>query len=219
MSVTERAPAARDESESVRTVRVGLLPAPELPAQIAAELADELPELLEREHDGRWRVAVAEEPLLAGRGGVEEIMAAGTEARDQQGWDAAICLTDVPLREGARPLVAAVDRRDKVAVVDVPALGATLLKPRVRQAAIALIGDLAEEALEGRRPLVRRRPVDALAPIHRETAPEQRAEVLYVMPAGLGHLRLLGGMVRANRPWRALSGLKGAVVAAFGTGA
>ena len=43
MSVTERAPAARDESEGVRTVRVGLLPAPELPAQIAVELADELP--------------------------------------------------------------------------------------------------------------------------------------------------------------------------------
>jgi hypothetical protein len=79
MSVTEGAPAAREERESVRTVRVGLLPAPELPAQIAAELAAELPELLEREHDGRWRVVVAEEPLLAGRGGVEEIVAAGDQ--------------------------------------------------------------------------------------------------------------------------------------------
>src|SRR3954469_5311272 len=111
MSVTERAPAARDERASVRSVRVGLLPAPELPAQIAAELAAELPELLEREHDGRWRVVVAEEPLLAGRGGGEEIMAAGTAARGEQDWDAAICLTDMPLRDGTRPLVAAVDRR------------------------------------------------------------------------------------------------------------
>ena len=30
---------------------------------------------------------------------------------------------------------------DKVAVVNVPALGATLLKPRVREAAVALIGE------------------------------------------------------------------------------
>jgi len=37
------------------------------------------------------------------------------------------------LRDGARPLVAAVDRREKVAIVDIPAFGAALLKPRVRE--------------------------------------------------------------------------------------
>src|SRR3954453_2532102 len=185
MSVTERAPAARheSESESVRSVRVGLLPAPQLPAQIAAELADDLPALLEREHDGRWRVVVAEEPLLAGRGGVEEIMAAGTEARGDQDWDPAICLTDVPLRDGARPLVAAVDRREKVAIVDIPAFGAALLKPRVREAALALIRDIAEETLDGRYPLVRRRATEALTPILRETAPDECGTVRYVLPA------------------------------------
>ena len=73
-------------------MRAGLVAAPELPTQIAADLAEQLPELL----DGRWRVALAEEPLLAGREGVEEILDAGCQARCAEGWDAAIRLADVP---------------------------------------------------------------------------------------------------------------------------
>ena len=143
---------------------VGLVAAPELPAQIAVDLAEQLPELLDRHHDGRWRVTLAEEPLLAGREGVEEILDAGSQARNAEGWDAAICLTDVPLRDGAQPLVAAVDRHDKVAVVNIPAFGATLLKPRVRNAAVALIGDIAEEAIEGHNQLNGRRPTRSSRP-------------------------------------------------------
>src|SRR4051794_552411 len=60
MTVLDRSPTSLDDR--ARTMRVGLLAAPELPAQIAVDLAEQLPELLERHHDGRWRVALAEEP-------------------------------------------------------------------------------------------------------------------------------------------------------------
>jgi len=41
----------------------------------------------------------------------------------------------------------------------------------------------------------------------------------FAAPGALGHLRLWSGMVLANRPWKMLPAFKGAIAAAFATGA
>ncbi len=41
----------------------------------------------------------------------------------------------------------------------------------------------------------------------------------FAAPGPLGHLRLWSGMVLANRPWKMLPAFKGAIAAAFATGA
>jgi hypothetical protein len=163
-------------------------------------------------------VAVAEEPLLEGERGIEEIVEAARQHRAGRGWDVAVGLTDLPLRLGMRPVVAAVSPSDGVLVLAVPALGATRLRPRVREAIVNLTGEAIDEALAARS-LVRRRVGDLLTPIQRVNLGGKSSAVHWVTPPVLGHFRLLAGMVRANRPWRALVGLTRAVVAAFATGA
>ena len=51
MTVLDQSPAS--PNDRARTMCVGLFAAPELPAQIAVDLAEQLPELLDRHHDGR----------------------------------------------------------------------------------------------------------------------------------------------------------------------
>ncbi|MCW2956746.1 MAG: hypothetical protein JWO69_1615 [Thermoleophilia bacterium] len=198
-------------------VTLGLVAAPQLPRRVALDLVDRLPKLLDRNHQGRWHVALADDPLLAGRAGVQAVLDAGRDARIAAGWDVAICLTDVPLRDQKRPLVAAVDRHDKVAVMNVPAFGLTALTSRVLKMAAVLVVDVTAETLERGQQPEQRLPAGMV--LRREVSPDDRPQVSYLTPAGTGHVRLLSGMVRANRPWRALSGLSTAVVAAFGTGA
>jgi hypothetical protein len=236
----DRAQSARADS-----VVLGLLPAPELPAQIAEELAGELPELLSRRVDDRvsWEVSIVCDPLTGTEPNAVEVIDVGCERRQEEGWDLAICITDLPIRNDGRPVVAALSTECKVAVVSLPPLGVTLLHRRVREAALQLINELYEGSPEfgrdgegvgadsdtekkrrlGPRPdrLVGRRLTEFVSPIRRITSTDDDdvVDVRFVSPKMRGYLRLLGGMVLANRPWRLFTTMKSALAAAFATAA
>src|SRR4051794_16788231 len=195
-----------DSDVDGRAHQLLLVPAPDVSAVIAGELARELPARLD---EGRWRVAVDEEELLAEDFG--ELVEAARAARERTGADLAVCLTDVPLRAGRRPLTAALDADQGIGVVSVPATGAMLQRRRVKRTAEAVIAALTEQEAPTAEGGIRARPVEL---------PEgHELRRGYTLPSGLGHARLLAGMVRANRPWRAFRTLSTAVIAALATGA
>jgi hypothetical protein len=106
-------------------VALGLLPAPELPERIAEELATELPKLLSQCVDDRvsWDVSVICDPLTGSEPDAARVIDAGRERMLEEGWDLAICMTDLPLRIDGRPVVAAVSAARKVAVLSLPPWG------------------------------------------------------------------------------------------------
>ena len=230
-----------------RSVALGLIPAPEMPHRLAQELSTKLPELLSRRVDERvsWEVSVICDPLTGSDPDAVRVIDAGRERMVEEGWNLAICLTDLPIRTDGRPVVATVSTAYNVAVLSLPPLGVTLLRRRVREATLQLVSELYEgspelgrageyrDAAEGnsgqvRRPgsrahrLVERRLTELISPIRRITPTNEEddeVDVRFVSPKVRGHLRLLAGMVLANRPWRLFTTMKGTLAAAFATAA
>lgn len=213
-------PAQTSQSRSGAVV-VGILADPEgAPAEVGRHLVEVLPDRLsERFDDGRdWTLRARYERLPGGELGThDEMLVHGSRRRVELGWDLVVCVTDLPLRDGKRPLVADVASARGVAVVSLPGFGATRLRRRVTDVVRELVVELATGADEAEPddggPLRQVMARDLPGPF-RVVAPEA-PDIDARVVATRGRWRLLVGMVRDNRPWRLLFGLRGAIVAAF----
>jgi hypothetical protein len=207
-----------------QTLDVLLLSDPDLPAELADRLARELPELLADRvcADVRWRVDEVLNPLAGDEQvSVSTMVEVVGRRMPELGWDYGVCLTDLPRRAGRRPVTAELSVEHGIALVSLPALGSFRLYPRVRAAVVRLIADLAAQ----------RGDIDsghgcAATPAHRSTqTPLGRSEqspedcILFVVPGARGTLRLLAGMVRANRPWQLFLGLSKTLAGVFAVAA
>src|SRR5215212_9827438 len=212
-------------AERAGSVTLGLIPAPDIPEKIA----EELPELLAKRLAATvsWEVPVVVAPLTGSGREAPELLDLCRERMLSDGWDLAICLTDLPVYRGGQLVVADVSGQREVAGLSLPALGAVRLLPRVRELTLQLATELYARRKDadpedppGRGP----RPEGSVGPFRRVEPPDEdmRAmdvDVRFAAPGARGHLGLWAGMVLANRPWKMLPAFKGAIAAAFATGA
>jgi hypothetical protein len=210
-------------------VTLGLIPAPDIPEKIANEIAEELGKLLSRRVDATvsWEVPVVTDPLTGSGREAPEILDVCRERMLREGWDLAICLTDLPVYRGGRLVAADVSGQREVAGLSLPALGAMRLRPKALELTLHLATELYARTKDtdpgdppGRGP----RSAVSVGPFRRVEPPDEdmRAmdvDVRFAAPGARGRLGLLAGMVLANRPWKMLPAFKGAIAAAFATGA
>jgi hypothetical protein len=210
-------------------VTLGLIPAPDIPEKIAEELASELPDLLSSRVDEgvSWDVPVVVDPLTGTDREAPEILDECREKMLSEGWDLALCLTDLPVYRGGRLVAADLSSERGVAGLSLPAMGALRLHPRSREATLRLAQELYEKVHEPEADAALKRSPRStgfVGPFRRVDPPDEDMKVMdvdarFAAPGPLGHLRLWSGMVLANRPWKMLPAFKGAIAAAFATGA
>ncbi|MFG1643310.1 hypothetical protein ACGFMK_23700 [Amycolatopsis sp. NPDC049252] len=206
-------------------VTVGVLADKGLPEQVIATIADDLPETFATRVSGetRWRVDHEVDQLPLDEDGDIPMRTLSERHRPDRGWDVLVLVTDLPRRAGTKPVVAGVDVEHGVAMISLPALGAVLVRRRVRALLVRVVRQLVSRRLgidgDQRRHGMMARLREALAPTQRVSGEHQSAATHVALVGLRGRLRLLAGMVRDNRPWQLVPHLAGATAAAAGTAA
>lgn len=188
-----------------------------MPVLLGGQLAQDLPRMLSTYVDStrEWVTRVQQERLPPSDSQHTAMMELARTEMDQQGWDITVCVTDLPMRSGKHAIMADVNSQRRVIVVSVPAFGAMNLRRRVRAVVAQLIADVHRPGTpeEGTEQHARRR-LSVLGRRFRRRTPDQSGVDARVS-SRWGVLRLLLGMVRANRPWHLVWGLTGPLVGAF----
>jgi hypothetical protein len=195
--------------------------------ELADEIAAELPgELGDQVGDVNWQVRVAGAERADTTPSTEALKQSVFRRMQDEGWDLAVGLTDLPLRAHRRPVTAHASAMYRVGLLSVPALGARSVAGRAKRAVVNLVeGLLGEEVGLRQRPgnsrrahRIRRRLDELGSPLGRRSA-DEAGMIAFVGATLRGNLRLLVGMVRANQPARVIARLSRALAVSLGTAA
>jgi uncharacterized membrane protein YidH (DUF202 family) len=200
---------------------IGLVADPGTPAEAADKLCEQLPELLRRHVSDRieWQVEQHHSEIRLDEQGFIPLVTLAQERPGHGDWDYVIYLTDLPRRSGDRSVLVDISIKHGAGLVSLPALGLTRTRRRLVESATYIVRRLFHSQAAEVAPEKPRQWLNRFAPIRLVGSAADDIDEHLVLTGLRGNIRLLGGMLRQNRPWRLVTGLSSATAAAAGTSA
>src|SRR5919112_2874593 len=193
----------------------------------AESLAEDLPHALRERIGGhaKWRTELCETEPADAAANSSELTAAVRRRLLTHGWQMGVGLTRLPLHDRQRPVATHASASHGVGLISIPALGAVRRDERLCEAAVEIVESLLGERAvgqgvdgNGRDRRMRQRSAELSSPIDTADA-EHEGSLRFTGAVVRSNLRLIAGMVRANRPMLVMARLSRSATAALGTGA
>jgi hypothetical protein len=218
---------------------VGIIAAPNLPADIAEDLKNEVGDHLADYIDNKitWKVESLVDPLIGVAENTNEILEKVVNIKQTYNWNYAICLTDLPLYSGKYHVVADASIENSVAQISIPVFGFMPMRSRIKKSFIQMMGELyyryssrdqfASDVVH-MKPFLKAnknkrfpkpKPFSMSLTKRMDVSNDEQVDVRYIIKSRMiGKMRVLSGMTFANRPWSALFSFNKLITLSFATG-
>lgn len=203
----------------MKEVVVGIITTPGLPKKLLEDILERLKETAGNSIDDEidWQIEYRTDILTGSAEFVNEIFKKVETIKDNNDWDMAIAISDLPSISDRKAVLSDFDYGEKNSLISVPALGIFGNKKKLEMLLLhhieVLYGEYSPEETEKIQPNLISKLV--------EVTPQEEGESKHrhIIKSTLGGwLRIVGGMTYLNEPWKEFGNFKTIVALAFATG-